>query len=369
MTIGSLIGGMAHNKNPALTQLGALGAQMQQQKGAAKATVAALRKEGTPKALQAAALIEAQPSNAKAIAQAYYANKLKPAPETFTQGTLPDGTPIDINQVTGRRHGVSGGGGTNVSVTNKLPASIPDADKGYQYRRNPDGSLYIDEQGRAVQLETPGGKAERERLEMEEKAARLSGQQSAAATTVVEDLDRMDAMVDDLFDADSEVGRIASGLATTMAQEVPRSRTNQMGKFKESVLSNVGIDQLMQMKFNSPTGGALGQVPFQQQQRLEQLLGSLDLVQDPAVIRDNIARIKQHYLSVIHGTQAERDALLLSGDVTQAQYDQVQKLFDEATPSFREGAGTGAPAWWDNSRMDWDSLPESEKRRALSMGG
>jgi hypothetical protein len=45
----------------------------------------------------------------------------------------------------------------------------------------------------------------------------------------------------------------------------------------------------------------LGQVPFQQQQRLEQLLGSLDITQPQPVLVDNMKRIQNIYLDIIHG--------------------------------------------------------------------
>jgi hypothetical protein len=55
------------------------------------------------------------------------------------------------------------------------------------------------------------------------------------------------------------------------------------------------------MREASPTGGALGQVPFQQQQRLEQMLGSLQIDQDPHVLQDNIKRFINTYNDIIHG--------------------------------------------------------------------
>jgi hypothetical protein len=105
--------------------------------------------------------------------------------------------------------------------------------------------------------------------------------------------------------------------------EVARAETDvQAAKgFVESALSNVGLDTLQQMRENSPTGGALGQVPIQQQQRLEQVLGSLDLTQRKEVVEDNIKRVINIYMDIIHGSPTEVEEAYQNKEITKAQRD------------------------------------------------
>jgi len=76
------------------------------------------------------------------------------------------------------------------------------------------------------------------------------------------------------------------------------------------------LDTLQAMREASPTGGALGQVPIQQQQRLEQVLGSMNLGQNPDDIEANMQRVMNIYLEIINGNEEEIAALVSSGEIT-----------------------------------------------------
>src|SRR5699024_4764149 len=99
-----------------------------------------------------------------------------------------------------------------------------------------------------------------------------------AATTVVQDLEGGLILIPD-FAALAQGEGVVGGVATTSSARVPGTVANRITQFTESALSNVGLDTLQDMRENSPTGGALGQVPIQQQKRLEQVLGSLNIDQ------------------------------------------------------------------------------------------
>lgn len=229
---------------------------------------------------------------------------------------------FNVNEATGKV-GSIGGGGTNVTVENR--GNIP---AGYQLVTDP-------ATGTQSMAPIPGSPAAVEQQETQEKSERLQGQRATAATTVVQDLQRMQNLIGDFAiqeeSGDSTLGRVIGAGSRAALASVPGTPEFQANKFKESALSNIGIDQLMQMKFNSPTGGALGQVPFQQQQRLEQLLGALDLTQRPEALQDNINRIQNIYMDTIHGTRQERLRLLQEGKVTQEQFDEIEGLYKPLT--------------------------------------
>ncbi len=98
---------------------------------------------------------------------------------------------------------------------------------------------------------------------------------------------------------------------TKVIPGMPAWETNQ---HLQSALSNIGIDQLQAMRDASPTGGALGQIPVQQQKRLEQMLGSLDVNAPDHVLQNNIKRAMNIYLDIIHGEAQGPDRFDLNFD-------------------------------------------------------
>lgn len=63
----------------------------------------------------------------------------------------------------------------------------------------------------------------------------------------------------------------------------------------ETIKANLGFDRLQQMRDNSPTGGALGQVAIQELVALQSTVANLDPNQSAEQLADNINRIEQHY--------------------------------------------------------------------------
>jgi hypothetical protein len=49
------------------------------------------------------------------------------------------------------------------------------------------------------------------------------------------------------------------------------------------------------MRFESPTGGALGQIAIQELEWLQQTIGSLKQDQDPEALKEKIAQVKAQY--------------------------------------------------------------------------
>jgi len=162
----------------------------------------------------------------------------------------------------------------------------------------------------------PGGPAEKELMDLADKAKGRKEQQARAGGTVVQDLQRALNIVQTNPTA---TGRTAA--ATALLPEVARAETDYQAAegMVQSALSNVGLDTLQQMRENSPTGGALGQVPIQQQKRLEQVLGSLDLTQRKEVVEDNIKRVINIYMDIIHGSKNQIEDAFNRGEITEEQ--------------------------------------------------
>jgi len=206
---------------------------------------------------------------------------------------LPTG--MQINPETGQpeympnylsgQQAIRGAGATNVSVnTGSEVGTIP---PGYELFTDP-------ETGARSMRQIPGSPAERDAADLDQKAIDRQSNRARAGGTVIQDLGRALELIQGSPATTTGFGSYLKGVPTTKALET-------QGHI-DSALSNVGLDTLQAMREASPTGGALGQVPIQQQKRLEQVLGSLDLKQRPEVIQDNIKRIQNIYMDIIHGS-------------------------------------------------------------------
>lgn len=359
MALGGIIGGMAHRPNQAVQRLGQYGLQMEQVKKQGNATVAHLRQRGHDDLAQ---LVESNPTMAReALKQSYERDKPQ---ETYSQIS---GEPFGVkgavnrNDLTGKVSTI-GGAGTQIN----LPEQQLAPPKDHRWVR--------DAAGRIVSAEVIPGTATYRELQAEaDKGAARQDTTATAASTVVQDMQR--AL--DLFpefaveqDADSGyLGRVFGSTSRAVLSSVPGTPEYQAKQFFESAASNIGIDQLKQMREQSPTGGALGQVPFQQQKRLEQLLGSVEISQNTPELEDNTKRIINVYLEAIHGTRRERLKLLSEGKITQAAFDEVESLFKPLSfdkVGKKIDTKNPPPDFPEDKRALWERLPDEAKLMAWS---
>ena len=184
------------------------------------------------------------------------------------------------------RNGITIGPDGSVQIGG--PARLPEAGKppkGYQYVR--------DENGNIIAEVIPGGPVDRANENRQKRAERAGG-------TVVQDLGR--AL--NLFETAQSEGNLLDGVGPIegwLTSKFPGTPADRIRRLVESAKSNIGIDQLQAMRDASPTGGALGQVPVQQQVRLETMLGDLVNTQNVDDWRNNIMRTINLYNDIIHG--------------------------------------------------------------------
>jgi hypothetical protein len=209
-------------------------------------------------------------------------------------------------------------GGTTINMPGAPEiGTIP---PGYQAVRGEDGRYTLEI--------LPGGPAEQAAVETERRTVGRQAQVQRAGATVIQDLQRA-------LDLLPELGSIASGtdvpggLARTVQARIPGTVANRITQFTESALSNVGLDTLQTMRENSPTGGALGQVPVQQQLMLQQVLGSLKVDQPPDVLAANIQRVMNIYTDIIYGSQEEREMAIRDGRMTPEQSAEIDTYYFE----------------------------------------
>ena len=277
-----------------------------------------------------------------------------------TNGRPTSGKPFRVNSTTGKLEAVGGGGTT---INNAAAVGTPPA--GY---RN-----VFDEGGRVSHMEViPGGPAATELANANNKAVGRAVQKGNAASTVVQDLERSIELVADgnasnIFgDATDGIPflgplvDVAEGATAVGLSKMPGGRTDasQALQLSESARSNIGIDQLQTMRDNSPTGGALGQVPFQQQVRLEALLGQLNPAQmKPDEYEYNANRVINLYSDLVYGSRAQRTQMLEDGTLDRATFAEIESRYKPLTRD-----ASGRPFDLTNAPPDFDADPAAYQR-------
>lgn len=106
---------------------------------------------------------------------------------------------------------------------------------------------------------------------------------------------KAEAMIKNLNDAEKMVGPGTTGLLGAASRNVPMTPAYDLNKLVDTIKAGIGFGELQQMRLESPTGGALGQVAVQELNYLQSTLGNLDTGQSPDRIKKNIRTIRQHY--------------------------------------------------------------------------
>jgi hypothetical protein len=114
---------------------------------------------------------------------------------------------------------------------------------------------------------------------------------------------------------------VVPGLLATGARLLSQSETGRAERLMAGIKDNIALDNLIAMKQDSPTGGALGSVSNAEGERLENRFGSLDVTGNTTDLRDNVGAAMNAYNDAIHGTPAQILELYENGEITAEQAD------------------------------------------------
>lgn len=101
---------------------------------------------------------------------------------------------------------------------------------------------------------------------------------------IIEDIGRALALSDGVF---------TTGFTGSIAKGVPGTPAYNLNKVLDGIKANVGFDKLQNMRDNSPTGGALGQVSEWELVLLQSVLGSLEQSQTKEQFTYNLDRLQK----------------------------------------------------------------------------
>lgn len=92
-----------------------------------------------------------------------------------------------------------------------------------------------------------------------------------------------------------------TGLVGAGLSHIPNTASRDVAGLVQTIKGNIGIDKLQQMRQQSPTGGALGNVTESENATLQSLLGNLEQSQSDDQFRYNLKRVYNKYLDIVHG--------------------------------------------------------------------
>lgn len=203
---------------------------------------------------------------------------------------LPAGNTYQKDVNTGKITAV-GGGGVTVNLPPQIGSIPPD------YRMTYDGN-------KPVAMEViPGSKTARELEAAAGKGASAAESAVTASTIVLDDVKALrnaikkQKVVDPITGVTGEVASSVAGSARKSAEGLVRT-----------IQANIGFDRLNQMRAESPTGGALGNITEQELRFLQSVLGSIDLNQKDADIIRNLNRLEKIYDGILKKAAAYPNA-------------------------------------------------------------
>lgn len=150
---------------------------------------------------------------------------------------------------------------------------------------------------------------------LENKLEQEKIKQAAAATAKVQGASaeayKTNNILNTIDTALSQVGGSTAGVGGAIMSKLPGSEAVDLQENLLTIKANIGFNELSQMRKDSPTGGALGQVSDMENKALQAARASLEQRQSPGQLRKNLVKIKDSYdrwLKVITGEWTEADA-------------------------------------------------------------
>lgn len=160
------------------------------------------------------------------------------------------------------------------------------------------------------------------------QAAREEGRQTQA-DLMTEEIERAKQLIINpgLLPNTGAIGALLSNIGGTDAGD--------LGQLLTTIRANIGFDRLQQMREQSPTGGALGNITEGEVARLEAVQGSLAQSQSQEQLLFNLDRLARTFNEIVHGnpegpvaaTQGQREISTLS--LEQLNALDPSKLSDE----------------------------------------
>lgn len=212
-----------------------------------------------------------------AAAHALEAEKLLPRVETTDLGGTSERRNID--PLTGQPIGPA-----EVRTKTMTPGEIAS-------NRVSQGNLAVAQQRLALEQ----GKEKRESVSQQKLDMKVAQELEKSENRKAQTLSKLDTTLGKVDEALESTGFFTSGIIGKTGALIPGSSAYDLDKTIDTIKTNIGFDTLQEMRDNSPTGGALGQVSDREINFLQSALASLDIGQSKDQQLKHLKQIKTHY--------------------------------------------------------------------------
>lgn len=162
-----------------------------------------------------------------------------------------------------------------------LPPGIMEGDEA----PGPDSKAALEEQNLRSQI-----------AEREQKLTDAASKKDKAKESV---RDKADLVLSKVDEALGDVNWATSGFVGGNIGRIKGTPAYNLDTTIDTIRANLGFGALQEMRDNSPTGGALGQVTEQELKLLSSTVSSLDTGQSPEQLRRSLQKIKTYYTSIL----------------------------------------------------------------------
>lgn len=218
------------------------------------------------------------------------------APSQAAALGLPKNATYQRDATSGKITAVGSGG-----VTVNMPPQIGSIPPGYR--------VVYDANRLPVSMEViPGSPEERKIQEAEQKGAAAAESTITASTIVLDEVKSLRNMIKGQKTADPVTGTLGAIVGEKGGVLKAGSARATAEERIKTIKANIGFDRLNQMRQESPTGGALGNITEQELAFLQSVLGSIDLSQKDDAILANLVRLEKIYNGILKKAQAYPNA-------------------------------------------------------------
>lgn len=143
---------------------------------------------------------------------------------------------------------------------------------------------------------SPKGVGKWEETQIEANAEKKAGA-GKAEIKAEEGIDKnisLNSTIDEVI-KQTEESNFATGGIGNLMKDVPGTKAHDIMNNVDTIKANIGFDKLQQMRDNSPTGGALGQVSENENKLLQKSIASLEQSQSKEQFIKNLFRLKAQY--------------------------------------------------------------------------
>ncbi len=192
----------------------------------------------------------------------------------------------------------------NSEYTTDTGSPWPEAPTGFTYRRDDQNQIVLNEERLPELVAIPGSE---QALEQEEAAMMLEQRKKRFASAEAREAASGRIVIDDVFRIFEKLdsGLLPdTGLGGQILQDYGGTDAHFIQQTLLTINARTGRDALSDMRFISPTGGALGQVTIGEHERLEKLYGALVQTIGESDFRKNLNRFVNEFARIVYGVDS-----------------------------------------------------------------